>query len=95
MHDRSHHVIKFSTYFPNQQRITFVLSYEKEASVTECRNKTMLGSCFLLNEANLEARRFLYVDVPYHYDYQSNYWKTHIKGEDKVVSIMCTMYVKR
>ncbi|XP_070494715.1 uncharacterized protein [Chironomus tepperi] len=81
MHDRSHAVMRLPVHLPNQQRITFEEGHEEEALLAAQTNKTKLESWFDLNVNDLEARQYLYTDIPYNYVYVCGQWQKRKKEE--------------
>ena len=94
MHDRSHSVMRLPVHLPNQQRVMFQEGHEEEALLRTQTEPTKLQSWFKLNENDMNARQYLYTEIPHHYVFSKGNWQVRKRGGEKVVARMYTVGVK-
>lgn len=87
MHDRSHAVYRLAIHLPNEQMVYFQHGQEEAAAERAQQRDTHLTAWFKLNESDLNARQYLYCEIPIHYVFDRRLckWKTRQKGEQKVI----------
>jgi len=92
MHDRSHSIIRLPVHLPAMQTVTFEEGHEDRVDY----NDTMLTAWFSLNLTDLEARKFLYNEIPYHYVFLKGkrIWKSRKRGCEKIIPRMYTVNPK-
>ena len=90
MHDRSHAVIRLAVHLPQEQLVYFEEGQEMQAVARTEEKFTHLTAWFELNKINVEARQFLYPEIPFHFVFQSktSSWKRRERGSDKIIPRM-------
>ncbi|XP_065317560.1 uncharacterized protein LOC135925912 [Gordionus sp. m RMFG-2023] len=88
MHDRSHAVIRLGIHLPLQQPVYFTAGHERDALLRSENKHTTLTAWFELNKTDLNARQYLYGEIPYHYVF-TNY---HLKLRKKRLNVISRMY---
>lgn len=88
MSKRSHAVERLPVHLPSQQTVVFEEgAEERELRAAELRG-TKLTKWFELNEKDIEARKYLYCEIPYHYVWKQNNWKKRQRGGNKILPRM-------
>lgn len=93
MHDRSHAIYRLAVHLPEEQMVYFRSGNAPQAAVRASHRQTNLSAWFQLNQTDIEARNFIYSEIPYHYVFnkQSCVWNTRKRGENKVISRLNTV----
>ncbi|XP_065316121.1 uncharacterized protein LOC135924917 [Gordionus sp. m RMFG-2023] len=91
MHDRSHAVIRLGIHLPLQQPVYFTAGHERDALLRSENNHTTLTAWFELNKTDLNARQYLYGEIPYHYVFTNYHWKLR-KKRLNVISRMYSVH---
>ncbi|XP_065314115.1 uncharacterized protein LOC135923348 [Gordionus sp. m RMFG-2023] len=91
MHDRSHAVIRLGIHLPLQQPVYFTAGHERDALLRSENKHTTLTAWFELNKTDLNARQYLYGEIPYHYVFTNYHWKLR-KKRLNVISIMYSVH---
>ncbi|GLV38504.1 hypothetical protein CBL_20395, partial [Carabus blaptoides fortunei] len=76
-------LMRLPVHLPNQQRITFQVGHDEEALEAARIGRTKLEAWFQLNENDVNAREYLYTDIPYYYVYNKNAWQRRQRGGNK------------
>ena len=93
-HDRSHSVMRLPLHLPNQQRVYFQPGNEQNALLAASSGKTKLDSYFDLNINDVDARQWLYVEIPFHFVYVNGKWQKRRQRGVKMVARMFTVSLK-
>ncbi|XP_023312434.1 uncharacterized protein LOC108916109, partial [Anoplophora glabripennis] len=94
MHKHSHTVYRLCVHLPERQMVRFQPGLEIQAMQ---RNEvTQLTAWFILNQNDAEARQYRYIDIPYHYTWETRTkrWKRRQRGADKIVVRMYSVSVR-
>nr|XP_013180910.1 unnamed protein product [Papilio xuthus] len=86
MHDRSHKVIRLPVHLQREQMIVFEEGHEEEAITLSDVQCTQLLAWFKLNEVDVEARRYLYSEIPFHYVFTKGVWTRRQRTNHKVLT---------
>ncbi|KYN07868.1 ATP-dependent DNA helicase PIF1, partial [Cyphomyrmex costatus] len=78
LHDKSHVVIRLPIHLPNEQNIIIESECFEQALVSVEDRVTMLIDYFALNLRDVEARNYLYIEIPSYYTFK----KTNINGKN-------------
>ncbi|XP_065318878.1 uncharacterized protein LOC135926873 [Gordionus sp. m RMFG-2023] len=92
MHDRSHAVIRLGIHLPLQQPVYFTAGHERDALLRSENKHTTLTAWFELNKTDLNARQYLYGEIPYHYVFTNYHWKLR-KKRLNVISRMYSVHL--
>ncbi|XP_047129685.2 uncharacterized protein LOC100201102 [Hydra vulgaris] len=85
--DMSHNIIRLQVHLPDNQMIYFVEGEEQAALDRAAQRDTHLTAWFKLNVENEKARHYPYVEIPYHFVFDSKHckWKVRQRGSNKVI----------
>ncbi|XP_047136847.2 uncharacterized protein LOC124813603 [Hydra vulgaris] len=85
--DMSHNIIRLQVHLPDNQMIYFVEGEEQAALDRAAQRDTHLTAWFKLNVENEQARHYPYVEIPYHFVFDSKHckWKVRQRGSNKVI----------
>uniref|UniRef100_A0A1Y1KCC0 ATP-dependent DNA helicase n=8 Tax=Photinus pyralis TaxID=7054 RepID=A0A1Y1KCC0_PHOPY len=94
MSGRSHSVERLPVHLPLEQMVYFEEGAERRDLEAAAKKGTKLTRWFQLNANDVNARKYLYCDIPYHYVWRSNHWQPRKLGGDKVVARMYFVNLK-
>nr|XP_047144617.1 uncharacterized protein LOC124818131 [Hydra vulgaris] len=85
--DMSHNIIRLQVHLPDNQMIYFVEGKEQAALDRAAQRDTHLTAWFKLNVENEQSRHYPYVEIPYHFVFDSKHckWKVRQRGSNKVI----------
>ncbi|GBO05677.1 hypothetical protein AVEN_245775-1 [Araneus ventricosus] len=86
MHEKSHSIIRLPVHLPDMQPVYFYDDEERRALERAAQRNTMLTAWFELNRTDPEANRYLYADIPKHFDWKNNKWERRVRLGDRIVS---------
>ena len=82
MKSKSHAIIRLALHLEDRELVYFVENDIEQAVDRHSNRDTMLTAWFELNKRNLNARQYLYHEIPYHYMFGKNQWKPRKQGGD-------------
>ncbi len=88
MYKMSHTVIRLAVHLPNEQNVIISEANLEQATAMQEFKPTTLMAWFELNQSNVEARQYLYCDIPYHYVLKDYKYKIRERGENKILTRM-------
>lgn len=88
MHYQSHTIVRLDIHLENSHNVIFRQGNEMQAA--QRPRQTKLLAYFKLNEVDVDARAYRYVDIPEHYvwDDAHKIWKKRRRGSEKVIARM-------
>ena len=86
LHDEWPNVVRLDIHLPHQQRMVFDPTADEEALLEQLTTTTStLMGWFSLNAEDVNARQYLYHDIPAHYTWKDSVWNARIyKGVQSV-----------
>ncbi|XP_011704850.1 PREDICTED: uncharacterized protein LOC105460109, partial [Wasmannia auropunctata] len=70
LQDKSHVVMRLPVHLPNEQNVTLDTESVEDAMISAVNQVTMLIDYFALNLRDLEARNYLYIEIPRYYTFK-------------------------
>lgn len=92
MHKQTHHIERLNVHLEDKQSLCFEPGQEARA-VEEKREKSKLLAWFRLNQKDLSARKYLYLQIPEYYTWNGKNaeWKPRKRGKDTTIGRMYTV----
>ncbi|KAJ8982011.1 hypothetical protein NQ317_004098 [Molorchus minor] len=85
LHKNTHTVYRLSVHLPQRQIVRFLPGFEQQA--LDIHETTQLTAWFQLNQNDIQARQYLYTEIPLHYIWKNaeRRWTQRRRGADKIV----------
>ena len=86
MKSKSHSIVRLALHLEDRELVYFDENGIEQAVDRHANRDTMLTAWFELNKHDINARQFLYSEIPYHYVFEKNQWKPRKQGGDKILT---------
>jgi hypothetical protein len=93
MHDQSHAIIRLHVHLPDGQNVFFHPDGIHRALRKADEKMTTLTAWFELNATDLEARAYLYSEIPEHFVFEKGQWNPRRRGGSKVIGRMFSVNI--
>jgi ATP-dependent DNA helicase PIF1 len=93
MHHQSHAIIRLQIHLPDGQNVYFHPNAVRKAIQKAEEKRTTLTAWFELNQAQPQARQYLYSEIPEHFVFSNRKWNRRKKGGEKVIGRMYSVNI--
>ncbi|XP_008180455.1 uncharacterized protein LOC103308586 [Acyrthosiphon pisum] len=93
LHDISHTVVRLPVHLENYHNVYFSRGQELQGVQNNALPRTKLTAFFALNERNVDARQYLYHEIPTHYTWQVSSKEWRLRQRQAPCETLYRMYV--
>ncbi|XP_008190127.1 uncharacterized protein LOC103311980 [Acyrthosiphon pisum] len=93
LHDISHTVVRLPVHLENYHNVYFARGQELQGVQNNALPRTKLTAFFALNERNVDARQYLYHEIPTHYTWQASSKEWRLRQRQAHRETLSRMYV--
>lgn len=93
LHKISHTIVRLPVHLENYQNVYFTPGQEQERAQNAALARTKLTAFFALNTSDVEARQYLYHDIPVHYTWDTQRRRWNRRRNQMTRETLVRMYV--